>query len=202
MKYLREITKLNMGIRGDKSYNSVNKHYDYKDISLDERNAVRRYQVGSRALNGSLWNTHKGIEDTEGEYYKKNIGHLDELMNKIKTPHKLVVHSSTIHDVEKMKNEKNIVHHPAFLSTTLDENFAKERAAAVKYIKNAQESHILKIHVPKGHPGIFVPKISENGPSNVCRVEKELILPRGTNLQHIKTVQKGSEKIHHMKIVP
>jgi len=132
---------------------------------------------------------------------------LDAAINLHKTPHKLAVWSGTGIDPREHMNSEGIVHHPAYLSTSLSPYIAKGFAINSRQYKlegNELHTHLMKIHVPKGHPGAYVAHLKNPD-------EKEFILPRNTKLKHIKTDTEqesfgyGSRKyfthVHHMKVV-
>ncbi len=213
MKLLREITMVSMRNRGESVHKTIKTHYDkeYENkIEPDEKNAIENYQIDSGDVNDYHWKKHKkedisrmnkeNVEDIEN----KTKG-IDSVMNKSKTPHKLHVYSGTIHDPRYIKNDEGIVHHPAFLSTTVNETYGRLRAKSLANRTGATEEHMLKIHVPKDHPGIYMPSASPDA-VGANESEREFMLPRGTNLKHIKTTrEEGTRKnlnIHHMKVVP
>ena len=210
MKLLREITDASMKDRGKFVHNIIKKHYDkeYEDkIAPDEKKAIEDYQIDSREVNDYHWKKNKkeNIFSGIGKKHIENVTKgIDNVMSKSKTPHKLHVYSGTIHDPRNIKNDEGIVHHPAFLSTTINENFGRQRAKSHAIRTGDAEGHMLKIHVPKDHPGIYVPSVNPDA-VDTNEHEREFILPHGTNLKHIKTtIEEGKKKklnIHHMKVV-
>ena len=120
------------------------------------------------------------------------------------------VWSSTIHDPRKLKDSNDIVHHPAFLSTTAYYPVALHRDINSKDEMNGDRNHhILKIHVPKESPGAYVDHISK------YPGEYEYLLPKGSNLKYHKTETKSEPyhnylldkkckthtHIHHMELI-
>jgi hypothetical protein len=118
---------------------------------------------------------------------------MDSGMERHKTPHKLTVYSGIKYDPGEKMDKNKIVHHPSYLSTSLDKFTAKG------FSNCTTNKHVLKIHVPKGHPGAYVDHFSEN-PG-----EKEFILPRNTKLKYRGTQvigdRKGKILEHTMEIV-
>ena len=214
-----EITLTRNAIRAVDVDSALKKHYKYPDISKDEYTAIRRHQMTSLRVNHYLWETHKRntqpsnpvAKDQDMDEYnideaKERIGYLDNAMKHHKTPSKLTVYSGSIHDPREHMNSDKVVHHPAYLSTSVDQKVAHDRA----YIKSEGGTiHVFKIHVPKGHPSIYCPGV--NTPSSLTTEEKELILPRGSNLKYMKTVKPNFPMskenhdrtfVHHMRVVP
>ena len=95
-------------------------------------------------------------------------------------------------------NSEGILHHPAYLSTSLNKSTAKRFSPH----DNKNEKNVLKIHVPEGSSGSYVGHISFNPK------EKEFILPAGTNLKYHHTkieVDRGYLNplfnVHHMNLI-
>jgi hypothetical protein len=199
MKKLNEILDIEGDFkRADHVDKILKKHYYYTEKNHKE--AIRDYQRSfiSKNINHALWEKHKNpnLKYTYNETTKK----LDSAIHEFKTPHKLAVYSGTVHDPRELKNSEGIVHHPAYLSTSIKKDVAEGFSDDHKNEEKG-EAHILKIHVPKGHPGVYVPA-TESG----LNYEREFILPRGTNLKHIKTTKEdignNSKRFtHHMKVV-
>jgi hypothetical protein len=191
--------------RAETSHEAIADHFKMED-DVPEKTALDNYQSYSKSVNNYHWSKHKNtpyVDSVMTEHdAKKNSEGLDKFINMKKTPSKLVVYSGTKHDPQTMKNSEGIVHHPAYLSTSLDQNVAESFAR--KNITGYRDMHMLKIHVPKGHPATYVPS-SLNNPFS--RKEEELVLPRGLNLKHIKTDIESTDggkmlHTHTMKIVP
>ena len=192
-------------------HHDLTSHYK-TEFNHDEKYALSRYTDGSKKINGYHWLKHKhpSHEDLEQGHYTK---HLDSVLSKTKTPKKIVLYSGTKHDPREIKNEENIVHHPAYLSASLSKR-KSETFAYVNQNKDIENKicnrHLLKIHVPKDHPGAYVGGTDFSLPS-----EKEFILPRGTNLRHVRTEIKQVRTyrfgglndykiynhLHHMEVV-
>ena len=204
MKLLREITDANVRNRARTMHDSLSPHY--QGFTSSHLHHLKYYQKDSLDLNSFLWNKHKDNEDfknldsRDSANWESDAASMDSAVHQHKTPSKLVVWSGTRHDPRQLKNEQGVVHHPAFLSTSLNTTVARNFAPPMNQGDGTNHQHILKIHVPKGHPGAYVANISRYG-------EKEFILPRGTNLQHIKSEEVPTEVehikrfIHHMRVV-
>jgi hypothetical protein len=234
MKKLCQIVEINLtrnAIRAIDTDSMLRKHYKYPKITGDEHKAIRRYQGTSLNVNHYLWEKHKGIEThnikhpiTGDKFDNDRIGdlderirHLDNTMKQHGTPSKLTVYSGTIHDPREHMNKEGIVHHSAYLSTSVDQKVAHSMALEKadygnKYgeVENINKTaHVLKIHIPKGHPSIYCPGVDTQ--SSLTTEEKELVLPRGSNLKYMKTVKPNFPMskenhdrtfVHHMRVVP
>ncbi len=216
MKLLREIAIPKMRDRGENVNNVIKKHYDKKyenNINENENKSITEYQNESREINSYHWDKHKNPSETfplkgkdHGENMENHTKNIDSVINKAKTPNKLTLYSGTIHDPREIKNNEGIVHHPAYLSTSVNENYARLRAHSLSRRNETSESHLLKIHVPKDHPGMYFPSATPDD-IHTNETEMEFTLPRKTNLKHIKTTQETSSfgkkiNVHHMKVVP
>ena len=175
------------------------------------RPAIRDYTGGSTTHNSTLWRIHTGTLPKELATHdmREHIGPLDRALKANKLTSDVDTYSSTRHDPRKMKNENGVVHHPAFLSTSVDPFVAvrKENNAEETELPNGKtrvDHHILHIPVPKGHKGFYV---GDNGDYTRFTHEKEVILPRGMKMKHEYTDSYKHPKhdlhmhIHHMSII-
>lgn len=209
MKKLNQILETNWGnparLRTQfKSILSNNLSKHYQNYSDREHEAIKEYtENGSSIVNRHLWDQHLGggYNNSRSLYSEKLTPHLDAAIQRHKTPHKLSLWAGTKYDPRKVAKDK-IVHHPGYLSTSLDPDTA--RSFAKTFWKNKKDStyekHVLKFKIPKGHIGAFVDHISKN------EGEHEFILPCGLNLRHkytLKNVLSDGDTIneHHMEIV-
>jgi len=196
-------------------HNSLKAHYK----GINSTGAAEYQEGGSHSINRTLWHLHnnKKYSINPTDYVKKHSVDLQKTLLTQKTPHDLHVWSGTLVDPRQIKDKNDIVHHPAFLSTSLREgtavHFAKKRGKTYG-AKNGDlihSNHILKIHIPKDHPGLYMGNHDENG---FGKYEKEFILPAGTNLKHTKTETFNHEDmerndftrhvfhVHHMEVMP
>ena len=133
-------------------------------------------------------------------------------MKAVRAPRKFRVYSNTRMDPREHMYSEGIVHHPAYMSTSINNKFPRHWGEVQNdgdYETTIYKRHILKFDIPKGHEGSYV-----GDHISTCPDQHEFILPRGTNLKHIKTevIREPGEKyyprsirehhIHHMKIVP
>jgi hypothetical protein len=186
----------------------LTKHY--KPLYHDPKSSslINYVGTGSYNMNNRLWTTHKGEpyhDDIDEEYIDEHIKNLHDITTSHQTPKALTVWSGTRHDPRKMMNSEGIMHHPAFLSTSLSKKTAKDFAnqgSKFDFKTGVRSHHIMKIKIPKGHPGYYVGGDGGDG-------EHEFILPDATNLKHLHT--EFSENlngdtihrhfIHHMEVV-
>ena len=185
----------------------------YSTIKPEHNGSIREYTgVGSKYVNNHLWKNRSGIEHPYYPYMRNNkysdkipsmIKDLDSSISSHKTPESFTVYSGTPHDPREWMNSEGIMHHPAYLSTSLNKSiaqgFTEGRFEEKDKVDGLEHRHLLKIHVPKDHHGIYIGKIYHR--------EKEFILPRGTNLKHLGTEKKQYDSgtldyIHHMEIIP
>lgn len=146
------------------------------------------YGVGSVNLNFALM---------DGEV-PDQARKLDHALNHQSTPDSMYVYSgiSNGHAAKVLAND--VVHHPAFLSTSINMN------VAASFSLSQNSNHMLKIHVPIGHRGAYVGDLSGTNAS-----EKEFLLPRGLKLrihrdkEHVVKGTNGINlHIHHATIEP
>jgi hypothetical protein len=182
-------------------HDKLKNHYG-NIISSENDKQLSNYTATSYTINNHLWKQH---QDDGNGYEFDNIGYRDRIdsidnsLNRSKTPQKLSVYSGTAHDPRNYMNDKNIVHHPAYISTSLSNQTAQKFTMA----HYGDIKHVLKINVPKGHPGAYVDHMSEN-PG-----EHEFVLPRGLNLKYKGTTKHYPENTglenevheHNMDIV-
>ena len=151
----------------------LSKHYD-KDMH------VKRLTQMSRPVNKNLWNHHNHDEELEN---KDEHSRYDKGLTKQKTPQAFHVysgirrHPNSYNEGKEIPKKGIVLHHPAYLHTSLDHGIAQDFARTTHNDENQKETHVLKIHVPKGHHGAYT------GHYSAHPHEKEFILPRGHNLR-------------------
>ena len=189
-------------------HHELAKHYsdiDAKSMDLPHKKALDAYTNNSRTINDYHWKKAKGSR-VPNENIDEKSRDLDSIIHSHKTPKKMVVYSGTKHDPREIKDENNIVHHPSYLSASLDKDVAKQFGDRLATRKGEMlYKHVLKIHVPEGHPGAY---IAHSGLA--LKSEMEFMLPRGTNMKHIRTETKVDPEetmwrttthTHHMEVV-
>lgn len=144
----------------------------------------------------SSWKLNKNLHKAKGKVPKmhaEHVAHLDSALHHFKTPKAMTVHSAVHTDVSKLKKGKDghiAVRHHGYMSTSINHNISESFGKVFYHGKDRdpdfkEVKHVLKIHVPKGHPGAYVDHVSHNSG------EKEFILPRGSKLKiHPKPVVK------------
>lgn len=186
-------------------YNSYKKH---------QLHGISNYVSSSAFHNAAHWNhykfgdkyKHTGDPDapTAREFHRdtKNV---DSALNQHKTPHAFHVYSAIRHHPGTkqyltpeggLEKHGTVVHHPAYMSTTTNKHVAHDIGyhyqqheatnRRLNHNKTGTVGHVLKIHVPEGHPGAYVEHHEHSG-------QNEFILPRGTNLR----IHPHPEVIHH-----
>lgn len=172
--------------------------HHYSNFDRKHAAELRDYTDSSHELNKALWDS-KGTTANFEPHLKLSVQRMDLVVKHHKTPHPLTVYTGLkkapiITSQETGPTKENLHHHPAYLSTSLHPKIASEFAAISQDTKEGNKivyhHHILKINVPKEHPGAYVEKYSAHPE------EKEFILPRNTKL-HIypnpKIISKTSQ---------
>ncbi len=169
-------------------------HYDFNDKNTL---SIQKYTGDhARHINHILWEKHKDnnystFSNNTDYDYGKDIQNIDHNLSSFKTPHKLSLYSGTKrYDPRERMNDKGILYHPAYLSTSINKRMALNFGHKKTEWHNSGDKnefgifhhHILKIHVPKDHPGAYIDHISRN------KGEYEFLLPRGLNLKYRGTV--------------
>lgn len=140
-------------------------HYSQSNYDMaTHRHALSMYtgtqmQINDRLLKNTILEPHQSI-----------LANLDSALNKVKTPESLVVYTGTDNNHSKVLRDHEIVHHPAYLSTSIDKTIATSFA-------KAKLGDVIKIHVPEGHPGLYAMNMSS------YPHEREFVLPRNMKLK-------------------
>jgi hypothetical protein len=188
-----------------KQHRALSDHYS--KFSSRQLGHIHEYTKNEAAgINTHLWDDHANKTKNAKKYFGPAIRSLDSAMKVHKTPENMTVYSSSIHDPREKKGPNNVVHHPAYLSTSIDPEIAHNRDVNSVYKDDGEHHNILKIDVPAGSKGAYVAHHSNYS------IEKEFILPRGTKLLHHSTdttirparSPHDSAKhthVHHMSVV-
>jgi hypothetical protein len=146
------------------------------------------YGRGSSSLNYHLMSS----KDVPEQAIK-----LDHALTHQSTPDGLVLYSGISNEHAAKVRASDVVHHPAFLSTSL-------RMSTAQMFSQSQGSRdILKIHLPAGHRGAYIGDLSGKNSH-----EKEFLLPRGLKLRFhrdktlIAKTKQGDFTVHHATIEP
>lgn len=168
----------------------------YSKFSDNDIHAIGEYTQSSFALNRHLHANAMGekpVKSRSGSYHDLHEKQLTAALHRHKTPEALTVYSGVHHSPEHLikhqggdKNKtggiaKTSHFTSASLSARTAAGFSQEDSDSIhnkKYGKTAygNPTHMLKIHVPKGHPGAYVDHHSSHFG------EREFILPHGTKM--------------------
>jgi hypothetical protein len=149
---------------------------------------LSRYGRGSATLNYHLMLNPKAPAPEEAL-------RLDHALNHAPTPDHLTVYTGISNEHASKVRSNDVVHHPAFLSTSL-------RMSTAQMFAHSQASHdIIKIHVPSNHRGVYIGDLSGKNSH-----EREFLLPRGLKLRFhrdkelVAKTSQGDFTIHHATI--
>lgn len=159
----------------DAASDKLTKHYDPNSYSTAELDHVRRYTHFASNVNHRILNNTTIPEDAQ------HIHHLNSAILKHPIPDDMVVYSGTNKTHATTIKDNDVVHHPAFVSTSL----SLWRAAK---FANDKEGDLMAIHLPKGHPGLYAEHMSH------MPTERELILPKGL---HFKIDHSRRERLYY-----
>jgi hypothetical protein len=147
----------------DKAHDALSSHYHEDKFSKDHREAVGAY-TGFNAINHNL--LHGSLAPDES----KTVEHLDNIVSKVKTPNALTVYTGTDESHAHALQNHDVVHHTAFLSTSID------RSVATRFAGD-KTGDVVAIHLPKDHAGAYIAHISTH------KSEREFVLPRNMKLK-------------------
>lgn len=184
-------------------HEELTKAHDHNLMSPNEKKHLKKYVIDSFETNSDLFDGRVPPESK----------HLDSAISKYKVPKDLTVYSGTSIDPREKNNSKGILYHPGYLSSSLSRKFARQHALKHGGWGN-HDSHIIKLKVPKEQKALYLGK----SPGFLKDIdEKELLLPRGLKMRHIRTTsipdsktnggindytgEKLMKHIHHMEIV-
>ena len=184
----------------------LEKHYKHPEI---DHIHLYNYTADSSELNNHLWKSHKGEEipdDVNSKFRVRDIDRLSKIMDKHKTPEAMTVWSKSRHDPRELKNKDSVVHHPAFLSTSIRKSYVESARGFGNRNTTKKDGithhHVFKINVPKGHKGVYIP--DEHSVDNQA---KEFVLPKGLNMKHHDTFTKEDNTSknhyheHHLSVI-
>lgn len=144
----------------------------------DYRSIVPNYTNGSTDLNEHLYQRYKQGKRPNSVVQGINIAKLDNLIKTHKTPHAMTVYTGPHFNPHEHAGKETTL--PAFNSFSLSPHVAKDFGKWEKksFANKDPESHrhILRVHLPEGHPHLFT------GNGSVYQGQGELILPRQTKI--------------------
>lgn len=170
------------------AHEALSKEYEYSD---KDKETLGQYTSNLNGLN-HVMTDKKPLTKDESTMVDK----LSKILNKHKTKNPMVVYSgiSKNHHKVLMDSDGSPIHHHAFISTSINPNIARGFA-------EKSGGHIVELHIPEGIPSAYVSHISEHDG------ERELILPRGTNIKIDHSQRKvmvhdsGNFIVHHGTVV-
>lgn len=199
VKNLQDFLQKNHNTHIGKNFNDVHTilhhmqdSYMGKPQKLEEHelNAVRSYTEESSTLNNGLLK-YSGNKERAQEYHRDrkdndhpeiNIDHLDSALSKHTLP-KMVVHSGVNFHPQKVTDKTSgVMKSSAYLSTTTNPEDARFFARPIYHNEEEFHRHILNIHVPQGHNGLYVGNRSM-GSKMTHSDENEVLLPRGLKMK-------------------
>lgn len=168
---------------------------------------LKAYSRYSADLNRSLLDSHeKGREHPksfEDDLHHFKLGDLDKELDEHKLDHPLHTYSGVGFDPQELasKHPEGHVHLPAYTSTSIHKEVAREFASTARYGNPDRRKHIVHFELPKGQSGKHVGKNSENP------FEHEFVLPRNTTIKvHPDPIEHKrlghSYLVHKATIVP
>jgi hypothetical protein len=153
--------------------------HDMSKLEPNERAALGHYSSSSFYLNRDLHDARAEGRGPSPEH-KEQTEHLDSALKKQKLPYPLTVHHGSYADIgkEAAKTSSREVHIPSYTSTSIKPSVAT-RFANLHHDPQTGKSvtHVLRIHLPKGHHGIYL------GTRSSFSNEHEFLMPRNTRLR-------------------
>ena len=152
----------------------LRKKQPFTELHGNEKGALHSYSIGSSNLADNLIDAHKkGVEPKQQVGYV-HLPSLDAATHKFQLP-KMTVFSGVKFDPRKLtQNSNGLFHSPANISSSIDPKVADEFSSTLG------NSHILRIHVPEGHHGLY---LGNDLNRSSMPAEHELLLPRGMFLK-------------------
>lgn len=182
--YNHDISNAPHDVKIQQLHKQLSIHYG-KPLRMDHNESLNKYfnSAGAEEINNKLWSHYKSKTNETKNNIEKDpyIKPLDAHLDGHKTPSAFTVWSGSRHDPRDWMNKEGIVHHPGYLSTSLHPGVARRFSNYSIDNYGVKNPNILKINIPKNHPGSYIGHISYHDG------EKEFLLPRGTNLRHVKT---------------
>lgn len=173
-----------------------NENSDYGTTPRDQSEELHKWQTNDKLgehlkaysrysadLNRSLLDAHnKGREHPksfEDDLHHFKLNDLDKEVNEHKLEHPLHTFSGVGFDPQELasKHPEGHIHLPAYTSTSVDKDVAREFASTARYGQPDNKRHIIHFELPKGQAGKHVGKNSENP------FEREFVLPRNTTIK-------------------
>lgn len=160
-----------------------------KKYSQSELKTIRRYTDHLGGINHHL--THGEKLNEKDQLF---VDHLDSIIKDHPVSDDTIVYTGTNENHAKVLRMNTEINHPGFLSTSISPNSARSFA-------RQKGGDIVKIHIPKGHPALYVSNLSG------YEGEREFVLPRNTKLvlsrskEQVMIHDDKEYKVHHATIV-
>ncbi len=170
-----------LGSEINKTAQSRALHASQKNNELGEH--TKAYSKWSADLNGSLLKHAKEGKEHPTEFedsmHKFHLGELDKELHEHKLEHPLHVFSGVGFHPQELASQhpEGHVHLPAYTSTSIDKSVARDFAGTAGFGKGERSRHIIHMELPKGHPGKYLGRNSENSS------ESEFMLPRNMKIK-------------------
>lgn len=183
-----------------KDYNKLNEKMEgqYSKFSKDELQTVREYQVGDyRTYNNYLRHGEK-MNKRDSEDLKK----FQKVMNGSKLTDDIKVYRGLGNKLTaKIENAKpgTIIKDKGYMSTSLSRSSASTFAAQSS---KSPRRVIAEIKVSKGTKAINMTSANKKGGNSnkMDKIEKEVVLNKGTSLKYTGTVRRGSYDIAQFEV--
>lgn len=187
-------------------HDKLKKHYDFPDEKHISNTPLKRYGNDSEKLNSYLWNKHKDPSHHSGPR-NMEARMLSHTITQTPAPNDMTVHTGLYGDPRKRMNSNGIVHHPAFLSASLNPHIAKSFAIGHRHAedldtttdKTLPQIHSMQIHIPEGsRHGAYVAHVVP------ATKEREFLIDKGKNLKihhtdkHIEKTAAGYDVVHYI----
>lgn len=164
-------------------------------LSDEDLSTTKQYtdHLNHYRRDGVTLNEHLHHNINLDDKQKEFVGKLDSVLGKQALHDDAVVYTGTSKNHADLLRRHDQVNHPGYLSTSISQNSARAFA-------QDKGGDIVKIHIPKGHPGLYVSHVSD------YEGEREFVLPRNTKLkihrdkEQVLIHDSGTCKVHHATI--
>ncbi len=157
------------------SYHDILTHYTSNSYNLNNE-LIRHHRMG--VPHPEYIKSHLDYDD-EDFAPEIHVPTLDKLIHSHKLPDNMTVYSGLHFHPNEHRGKIAVV--PSFMSTSVSPHVAKDFGKDWRMYANYDNEHlvknILRLHLPKGHPGLY----TDNG--SLFPGQGEIILPRGMRYQ-------------------
>lgn len=194
---LKHLNAPTLGLHGSDTHKKQHtfwRKYTVHSSILNKNHAISPVVYGHKEIKPEGEMDIDNYDHSGGDGYMHTLAHMDNAF--IPTHKDLTVYSgiSTDHHIANVENalkHDKGVHSNRYTSTSLSPHVAYTFTHGRRDLdkdgvpQSANvDRHILKIHVPKGHPHVYTSGISAQGDK-----EKELVLPRNTLFKHTGKIE-------------